>query len=358
MEKENLTEEQKLKLNELSSVEDNEPDEVEEEVTVIDIPTTGLNNLIRRFSKKTLNSTIGLVILAILLWIIPVTLLGFGNTVSTEESEFPSDTSITLDTTCTEVTIPTTSDTVVTTHGTSSLTSAPSTSISITSTSTETSTAETTTSITPVIITEEIPVVVEDTPVDTPTPTPPEPVKTPEPKPVVQVEPYLVYKPSTHYIHRNTCRYNSNDAYRIDTCEGLTARLCNECSPEASGFELYEEPHYVYSDFVTDREYELLMKITASEYGGMPDVYERAKITASVMNQVSYYGSIEVALDNTCAPWGFNKYSEWFCSDTVYYKDMQDAVDYYFENKDTVFAGWTANSWNGNGHYNTFRKAY
>lgn len=64
-----------------------------------------------------------------------------------------------------------------------------------------------------------------------------------EPAPVVEsVEEYLVYKPSTYYIHRNTCRWNKDDAYRIDSADGLTARLCTECCPECEGFEEYVPP--------------------------------------------------------------------------------------------------------------------
>ena len=64
-----------------------------------------------------------------------------------------------------------------------------------------------------------------------------------EPAPVVEpVEEYLVYKPSTYYIHRSTCRWNKDDAYRIDSANGLTARLCTECCPECDGFEEYVPP--------------------------------------------------------------------------------------------------------------------
>ena len=64
-----------------------------------------------------------------------------------------------------------------------------------------------------------------------------------EPAPVVEpVEEYLVYKPSTYYIHRSTCRWNKDDAYRIDSANGLTVRLCTECCPECDGFEEYVPP--------------------------------------------------------------------------------------------------------------------
>ena len=107
---------------------------------------------------------------------------------------------------------------------------------------------------------------------------------------------------------------------------------------------------------ISDYDYTLLCKITANEYGGMADVYERAKVVASVMNMVNdsrWPNTVEAVLDRSCAPWGFNKYNEYFCSGTIHYSSMSDAVDYYLNNPD-VFADWTCNQWYGNGRTNTF----
>lgn len=65
----------------------------------------------------------------------------------------------------------------------------------------------------------------------------PEPQPEPEP-----VEEFLVYKPSTYYIHKNTCRWNSGDAYRVDDVTGLEARLCTECCPVCDGYTEYIPP--------------------------------------------------------------------------------------------------------------------
>lgn len=70
----------------------------------------------------------------------------------------------------------------------------------------------------------------------------PEPEPEPEPVKVEPVEEFLIYKPSTYYIHRNTCRWNKGDAYRVDSVEGLEARLCTECNPECEGFTEYVAP--------------------------------------------------------------------------------------------------------------------
>lgn len=58
----------------------------------------------------------------------------------------------------------------------------------------------------------------------------------------IVVEEYVVYKPSTHYIHRNTCRWATNDAYRIENTEGIEVRKCSECNPIMDVITVYIEP--------------------------------------------------------------------------------------------------------------------
>lgn len=62
-----------------------------------------------------------------------------------------------------------------------------------------------------------------------------------EPEPVVTEE-YVVYKPSSHYAHRSTCRWNSGDAYRCDDFSELEVRICTECNPEIRDHKEYIEP--------------------------------------------------------------------------------------------------------------------
>lgn len=165
---------------------------------------------------------------------------------------------------------------------------------------------------------------------------------------------FVVYKPSTHYIHKSTCHWADSTCYEIENTENIECRKCSECNPEIEIVNQYISN--VTAPSVSDYDYTLLCKIVASEYGGMPDVYERAKIVASVMNMVNdsrWPGSVEGVLDQTCAPWGFNKYSDYFCGGSIHYTAMADAVDYYFNNPDT-FAGWTCNQWWGDGKYNHF----
>ena len=80
--------------------------------------------------------------------------------------------------------------------------------------------------------------------------TPPEnnqPVEEPQEEPAL-VEEYLVYKPSSYYIHKNTCRWNKDDAYRVDDVTGLEARLCTECNPVCEGYTENIPPEPVKPD--------------------------------------------------------------------------------------------------------------
>lgn len=143
----------------------------------------------------------------------------------------------------------------------------------------------------------------------------------------------------------------------ITSQETVVTEVCMTSALDSDNFQLEErateqlveehtEPENILP--VTDYEYELLCKIVCSEYGGMADVQERAKIVASVMNQSARMGkSIEQCLYQTCVPWGFNINGEYFSG--KHYTDMADAVDYYFANRDTVFADWDADSWYSSG---------
>lgn len=59
----------------------------------------------------------------------------------------------------------------------------------------------------------------------------------------VIMEEYVIYKPATHYIHMNTCRWaESGDVYRIDNTEDIEARKCSECNPPMEIIAEYIEP--------------------------------------------------------------------------------------------------------------------
>lgn len=127
-------------------------------------------------------------------------------------------------------------------------------------------------------------------------------------------------------------------------------RICEECNPEAEGYIPYEPPTASECG-ISDYDYTLLCKVVASEAGEL-NLYERACVVASVINQRDRMGmSIEDCLYESCVPWGFCPWNDYFCGGSVYYADMSDAVDYYFAHTDTEFAYW------GDGSHNNFYRA-
>lgn len=238
---------------------------------------------------------------------------------------------------------------VVTTVETSTTatTGTTSTITSTSTTSTITSTSTTLPSTTTTVVTEEVATTVASAETTVAAPETAEPERE-----------FVVFKPNTHYIHRSTCHWaKQGEVIEIENTENIECRICSECKPDLKVINEYVEPISNVTPSVSEYDYTLLCKIVASEYGGMADTYERAKIVASVMNMVNdsrWPGTVEGVLDQTCAPWGFNKYAEYYCGGSVHYSAMSDAVDYYFNNPQT-FAGWTCNQWYGDGVYNHFR---
>ena len=193
----------------------------------------------------------------------------------------------------------------------------------------------------------------------------------------------FIFKPETHYVHTKDCYWTECGIIEeITNTEGIEARLCDECCPDIEIVNLYEEPEidYIetYTDYeedtdssedyynedesestyaaqgsynISDWEYTLLCRIVSSEYGSdWVPVEEKAKIVASVMAMVynpNYPDTIEEVLDVSCAPWGFDKYYDYYMSDSIY-----AAVDYYFTSG--AYDGWTCTSWSGDGTWNYF----
>lgn len=52
---------------------------------------------------------------------------------------------------------------------------------------------------------------------------------------------YVVYKPSTHYIHRSTCYWVTDECYKIDNTNDVEARKCTECNPNMEIINKYIE---------------------------------------------------------------------------------------------------------------------
>ena len=193
----------------------------------------------------------------------------------------------------------------------------------------------------------------------------------------------FIFKPETHYVHTKDCYWTECGIIEeITNTEDIEARLCDECCPDIEIVNLYEEPEIdcteTYTDYeedtdssedyynedesestyaaqgsynISDWEYTLLCRIVSSEYGSdWVPVEEKAKIVASVMAMVydpNYPDTIEEVLDVSCAPWGFDKYYDYYMSDSIY-----AAVDYYFTSG--AYDGWTCTSWSGDGTWNYF----
>jgi len=217
--------------------------------------------------------------------------------------------------------------------------------------------------------TTNIPTVREEA---TPTPVPkPEPLPEPcdrnveETTPAPIVEEYLVYKPSTHYIHKNTCHWNCGDAYKIDNADGLEARLCTECGVQCEGYIEYIEPvpepvNISGNVSMSDYEYNLLCGLIANEYGSA-SLVERAKIVAATFNACNRNGwSIEAFIYTACVPYGYTPGYTYYSG--VAASSMSDAIDYYFTYGESGFwdsGYWEtgADSWWGDGWYNHFYRA-
>lgn len=172
-----------------------------------------------------------------------------------------------------------------------------------------------------------------------------------EPEPII-TEPYIVYKPSTKYIHRNSCRWNSGDAVVITDTNDIEARKCTECNPDIEIVNEYIEPEPIIEDCgLTEDEIILLRKIVSYEYGSdWVPVYEKAKVVNGVMNRVydsRFPDTIYDVLTQSGQFPGFYTYGTYYMSDSII-----ASVDYYFAHTDEFD---NSNSWYADGcGYNVF----
>ena len=172
-----------------------------------------------------------------------------------------------------------------------------------------------------------------------------------EPEPII-TEPYIVYKPSTKYLHRNSCRWNSGDAVIITDTNDIEARKCTECNPNIEIVNEYIEPEPIIEDCgLTEDEIILLRKIVSYEYGSdWVPVYEKAKVVNGVMNRVydsRFPDTIYDVLTQSGQFPGFYTYGTYYMSDSII-----ASVDYYFAHTDEFD---NSNSWYADGcGYNVF----
>lgn len=174
---------------------------------------------------------------------------------------------------------------------------------------------------------------------------------------------YIVYKPSTHYVHRSTCHWFNSECVPITSTEGLEARICTECNPDIEIVTQYQEPQpvannsgYTSLNYITDVERIYLCNTVGSEYGSdWVPLYDKACVVATVMNRV-HDGGWSDGLPSTI----YNVLTARYQFDPAYAvgyyrknvtQSCIDAVEYYFENMDQ-FPHYT--SFWGDGTYNHF----
>lgn len=166
------------------------------------------------------------------------------------------------------------------------------------------------------------------------------------------IEEYIVYKPSTKYVHRSSCRWNSGDAVAITDTNNIEARKCTECNPDIEIVNEYIEPEPTVEECgLTEDEIILLRKIVSYEYGSdWVPVYEKAKVVNGVMNRVydsRFPNTIYDVLTQSGQFPGFYTYGTYYMSDSII-----AAVDYYFAHPDEFDS---SNSWYADGcGYNVF----
>lgn len=178
---------------------------------------------------------------------------------------------------------------------------------------------------------------------------------------------YVVYKPSTHYIHRSTCRWFSSECYEISDTEGLECRKCSECNPEMDIVTEYvvQQPSqpvntgsgYYSLNFITDTERIYLCNTVGTEWGSdWVSLYDKACVVATVMNRVrdgGWSNGLPSTVYNVLtAPYQYNSnYAVPYYRSNVT-QSCIDAVEYYFEHQ-SEFPHYT--SFYGDGYRNYFR---
>lgn len=147
----------------------------------------------------------------------------------------------------------------------------------------------------------------------------------------IPVEEYVVYKPSTYYIHRNTCHWNSDDAYKISDTNGIEARKCTECNPDMEIVNEYIPPVVESKLPITETERILLCNLVGREYGSdWVSVYEKAKVVAVVMNRVNDPNFPNTIYEVLTQPYQFSGYTPNYSYTYQVTDSVVQAVDYYF----------------------------
>lgn len=173
-------------------------------------------------------------------------------------------------------------------------------------------------------------------------------IEVPTEAPTEPVETYVVFKPETHYIHKNSCHWAAQGIIeRIETTEGIEARRCSECNPEIEIIKEYIPP--VISFGINEYDRQLLAEIVWHEAGSdWISQYEKARVCAGVMNRVKdsrFPSTVYGVLTQK------NQFSGYWPGCCIPTQACYNAVDYYF-NHTNEFGN--ENSWWGDGYQNHF----
>ena len=213
---------------------------------------------------------------------------------------------------------------------------------------------------------------------------------------IITEQPYVVYKPSTHYVHMSSCRWCNNECVRIENTEGIECIRCSECKPDVEIVNEYVPPttttttepvtEEIVTDaeevteadvenndgsndvdnsqgltslkYITDTERIYICNVVAAEYGAdWVPIYDKAMIVCGIMNRVNHGGwtrGLPSTVYNVLmAPYQFNPayVVPYYRSNVT--QSCIDAVEYYFEHIDEFPTN--IHSWCGDGRYNYFR---
>lgn len=286
-----------------------------------------LNNL--RWKHYVITTILAIAIILLMLFVVKP--MGSGSECSDKQPTTTSTTE-TSTTTSSATTTSTSKTTVTKTTSTTVVDSTKTTNTEVTTKSTTTTTVNN-----PVQVTEESSTeqkVIEE-----------ESNNTPEP-----VKEYTVYKPATHYIHKNTCRWCDNSCYEISNTEGLECLYCTECNPDMEIVTAYVAPVTVVSTgSVSDYDRRLLAEIVQHEAGSdWISQYNKAKVAAGVMNRVNDSRFPSTVYAVLTSP---NQFTGYWPGCNTPSQACYDAVDYYFSHTNE-FNG--DNSWWGDGYQNHF----
>lgn len=166
-----------------------------------------------------------------------------------------------------------------------------------------------------------------------------------------EIEEFIVFKPSTHYLHMNTCHWVNDECYKIEDTNGIECRKCSECNPEIEIINEYIEPTPVVAATtgIDDYSRTLLAEIVWHEAGSSwIGTYDKAQVAAGVMNRVNDSRFPDTVYAVLTQQGQFTGYWPGCCTPT---QDCYDAVDYYFNNSSSF---GNINSWYGDGTSNHF----